>query len=141
MSTANEIEAKYGLGNANELDLFHGTTPKWIDKIARDNLDFRRAGERIGALLGKGAYFAVDAKYSDPYAEMDENKHKFMIVAKVMVGKYCVGNQDYSRPPNIDPKDDQSPLYQSCVEKMANPKIYCLFDKNQYYPDYIIEYK
>lgn len=136
-----QMEGQYGMGGANELELFHGTLPDKIDKICKENLDFRLAGDRVGAIFGQGTYFALEAKYSDLYSQADENHHKFMVLTRVLAGKYCVGKAQYRRPPPVDPSDQHSRLYDCCVDNEKNPKIYCLFDTNQYYPGYIIEYK
>ncbi|XP_033764387.1 E3 ubiquitin-protein ligase MIB2-like isoform X2 [Pecten maximus] len=136
-----QLEGQYGMGGANELELFHGTLPDKIDKICKENLDFRLAGERVGAIFGQGTYFAVEAKYSDLYAQADEKYHKFMVLTRVLAGKCCVGKNQYRRPPPVDPSDQHSRLYDCCVDNVKNPKIFCLFDTNQYYPEYIVEYK
>ncbi|XP_021345213.1 E3 ubiquitin-protein ligase mind-bomb-like isoform X2 [Mizuhopecten yessoensis] len=139
--TKRKLERQYGgFGTANERELFHGTIPDVIDVICKQNFDMRLAGGRIGTLLGKGTYFAAEAKTSDGYASPDGNRHKFMFLAKVLVGKSCVGNSDYSRPPSQDPSDPQAVLHDSCVDNTRDPRIYCVFDNNQYYPEYLIEY-
>lgn len=134
------MEGLYGMGGANELELFHGTLPDKIDQICKENLDPRLAGDRVGVIFGQGTYFAVEAKYSDLYAQADARNHKFMVLTRVLGGKCCVGKNQYRRPPPVDPKDKNSHLYDCCVDNVQNPKIYCLFDTNQYYPEYIIEY-
>ncbi|XP_060077596.1 E3 ubiquitin-protein ligase mind-bomb-like isoform X2 [Ylistrum balloti] len=136
-----QLEGQYGMGGANEMELFHGTLPDKIDKICKENLDFRLAGERVGAIFGQGTYFAVEAKYSDLYAQGDANHHKFMVLTRVLAGKCCLGKNQYRRPPPVDPTDPHSRLYDCCVDNVKNPKIFCLFDTNQYYPEYIIEYR
>ncbi|XP_062617080.1 E3 ubiquitin-protein ligase MIB2-like [Saccostrea cucullata] len=136
------LESKYGgIGCSNERDLFHGTLPNKVNVICKDNFDFRLAGDRVGALLGQGAYFAMDAKYSDLYAAQDDQRHKYMFLAKVLCGKWCVGNGTYKRPPSVDPSREDSELYDSCVDNQDNPRIVCVYDKNQYYPHYVIKYK
>ena len=135
-----QMEARYGIGCSNELDLFHGTMAQHVDTICNDNLDFRLAGDRVGALFGQGSYFAVEAKYSDLYCQPAPNRHKFMFVVKCLAGKCAQGDPKFKRPPPVDPKDAQKGLYDCCVDNPANPKIYCIFDNHQYYPEYIIEY-
>jgi poly [ADP-ribose] polymerase 7/11/12/13 len=125
------MEGHYGSGCSNERELFHGTLPNLVDVICKDNLDFRLAGERVGALFGKGTYFATDAKYSDLYAQVDKEKNKYMFLVKVVCGKCALG----------DPKNPASELYDCCVDNLENPRVFCVFDKNQYYPQYLIKYK
>ncbi|VDI03290.1 E3 ubiquitin-protein ligase mind-bomb [Mytilus galloprovincialis] len=134
------LEREYGNGCANELVLFHGTTPDKLDVIAEQNLDPRLAGGRVGALFGRGTYFATDAKYSDLYAQADQDGHKFMFLVKVLAGKTCIGRPEYLRPPPQDTKNPNSPLFDSCVDNEKNPRIYCAFHDTQYYPEHLIEY-
>lgn len=134
------MEHSYGGGCANELSLFHGTTPDKKDVIAEQNLDPRLAGGRVGALFGKGTYFATDAKYSDLYSQADQNGHKFMFLVKVLAGKTCIGKPEYARPPPQDPRNPKSPLFDSCVDNDKTPRIYCVFHDTQYYPEHLIEY-
>ncbi|XP_056020573.1 E3 ubiquitin-protein ligase MIB2-like [Ostrea edulis] len=136
-----QMEFKYGgIGCSNERELFHGTVPEILDVICKDNFDFRLAGERVGALLGQGSYFARDAKYSDMYAKPDKQRNKYMFLVKVLCGKWDCGRQEYKRPPPVDPTNLHSELYDCCVENVDDPKIFCVFDKNQYYPYYLIKY-
>lgn len=134
-----KLEKQYGIGCANEQDLFHGTLPDKVDLIVEQNLDCRLAGTRVGTLLGKGTYFAKDAKYSDGYAQSDSNGHKFMFVYSVLAGKTCPGRDEYVRPP---PQDTNNPklLFDSCVDNVVKPKIYCVFENTQYCSRYLIEY-
>lgn len=136
-----EMEKKLGQGCANELHLYHGTNADLVDVIARDNFDFRIAGSNVGAIYGRGTYFASTAKYSDLYASPNKNGDKVMFVAKVLVGKFCQGRPEYTRPPQLDVNDKRKGLFDSVVNQISNPTIYCVFDLNQYYPEYIVEYR
>lgn len=61
-----------------------------------------------------------------------------MFLARVLVGEYTVGHPMYCRPPSKDASFTN--FYDSCVDDMANPKIYVVFDSNQIYPEYLIEF-
>ncbi len=61
-----------------------------------------------------------------------------MFLARVLVGEYTVGHPMYCRPPSKDASFTN--FYDSCVDDMANPKIYVIFDSNQIYPEYLIEF-
>ena len=134
------METMYGKGCANELDLYHGTEPDKVDLICQSNLDHRLAGEKVGTLFGQGSYFASDAKYSDGYASADKNGHKFMFQCRVLAGKWTHGDPKYKRPPPINDKEPAK-LYDCCVDSTDRPRIFCLFDMNQYYPEYVIKYQ
>ena len=125
----------------NEKQLFHGTTSDTVEAICRQNFDWRVCGKN-GTVFGKGSYFAVDASYSHCYANAtrDEQSSQFMFLAKVLVGLYVKGERNYQRPPRKEPSNPASDLYDSCVDNESNPKIFVVFDKDQFYPEYLITY-
>lgn len=133
------MESRLGKGCANELDLYHGTKPELVDIICDQSLDPRLAGDNVGVLFGQGTYFATEAKYSDGYAEPNDKHHKFIFQCRVLAGKWTYGDPKYRRPPEI--AGSRRDLYDCCVDNVDKPKIFCLFDINQYYPEYVIEYK
>uniref|UniRef100_A0A674B2E7 Protein mono-ADP-ribosyltransferase PARP12-like n=1 Tax=Salmo trutta TaxID=8032 RepID=A0A674B2E7_SALTR len=121
--------------NSKELHLFHGTDPKHVDAICRDNFDWRLCGTN-GTVYGEGSYFARDAKYSHSYTS--DSGVRSMFACRVLVGDYTRGNSDLCRPP---PKGEGSPtLYDSCVDNVLNPSIYVVFEKHQVYPEFLIKY-
>lgn len=88
------------------------------------------------SLLFLGSYFARDASYSDRYAA-SKSLNKIMFVALVLVGEFTKGRSSYVRPP---PKGNGKTLYDSCVDSESNPSIYVVFEKQQIYPEYLIDY-
>ncbi|XP_036800718.1 protein mono-ADP-ribosyltransferase PARP12 isoform X2 [Oncorhynchus mykiss] len=121
--------------NSKELHLFHGTDPKHVDAICRDNFDWRLCGTN-GTTYGEGSYFARDAKYSHCFTS--HSGVRSMFVCQVLVGDYTRGNSALRRPP---PKGEGSPtLYDSCVDNVLNPSIYVVFEKHQVYPEFLIRY-
>ena len=123
----------------NEKRLFHGTSPGAVGSICKQNFDWRLYGKNA-TKYGKGSYFALNSWKSDTYARPDDKFSKFMFVAKVLVGSYTVGQSSYRRPPQKDPRNPESDLYDSCVDDTSSPSIFVLFDTDQFYPQYIIEY-
>ena len=123
----------------NEKQLFHGTNPENVEGICKDNFDWRLYGKNA-TVYGAGSYFAVSASYSDNYAKRDIKGSKFMFVAKVLAGSYTTGHSSYRRPPAKNPVDQASDLYDSCVNCVSFPTIFVVFDIDQCYPEYIIEY-
>ena len=124
----------------NEMRLFHGTSREIVEAICKDNFDWRVNGKNA-TRYGKGSYFAVNASCSNSYANEDNKGSKFMFVAKVLVGSYTTGHSSYQRPPSkIDSSDPASDRYDSCVDKMSDPSISVVFQNDQLYPEYIIEY-
>ena len=85
-----------------------------------------------------GSYFASDASYSHGYCQ-SAGKSTIMFMARVLVGDYAQGKEHYVRPPAKLVGGFQ--FYDSCVDDVANPSIFVIFEKNQIYPEYLIEYK
>ena len=95
----------------------------------------------LGNVYGRGVYFARDASgaANDRYSPRDNNGHKHMYLARVLVGEYTVGKKDLIVPP---PKDPTKPgvLYDSVVDNQEHPRVFCIFQDSQVYPDYHIEF-
>lgn len=123
----------------SEMRLFHGTNPEVVEAICKHNFDWRVNGKN-GTAYGQGSYFAVNSSKSDWYAKEDNKRSQFMFVAKVLAGSYTEGKPCYQRPPSKNPWDPESDLYDSCVDKMSSPSIFVIFQNDQLYPEYIIEY-
>ncbi|XP_024913263.1 poly [ADP-ribose] polymerase 11 isoform X5 [Cynoglossus semilaevis] len=107
--------------------------------------------------LFSGSYFARDAIYSSKFCHTtgkhnntlqrhglappifaSDPPYKTMFLARVLVGEYTQGQSMYCRPPSKDASFTN--FYDSCVDDIANPKIYVIFDSNQIYPEYLIEF-
>uniref|UniRef100_A0A3P8RUM5 Poly (ADP-ribose) polymerase family, member 12a n=1 Tax=Amphiprion percula TaxID=161767 RepID=A0A3P8RUM5_AMPPE len=131
-----QMKERNGGNLVNEQYLFHGTDESLIEAICEQNFDWRMCGVH-GTAYGKGSYFAKDASYSDKYARIRGTPNKIMFVALVLVGEYTKGRSSYVRPP---PKGGSRTLYDSCVDSESNPSIYVIFDKQQIYPEYLINY-
>lgn len=124
-----------------ERHLFHGTTKEASGDICHNNFDPRVAGVN-GTSNGFGSYFATTASYSNTYSTKlgtDEVRHMFL--AKVLVGRVCVGRHNYRRPPPISSRKKHYRLYDTCVDNMDNPTMFVVFDSCQCYPYYLIKYK
>ncbi|NXI57983.1 PAR12 polymerase, partial [Chloroceryle aenea] len=129
-----QMQKSSGGKAVDERLLFHGTSKNHIDAICQQNFDWRICGLH-GTVYGKGSYFARDASYSDNYCKEDSNT-KTMFLARVLVGEFTLGSSSYVRPPL---KDNQN-FYDSCVNNFSNPSIFVIFEKQQIYPEYLIDY-
>ncbi|XP_052231521.1 heat shock 70 kDa protein 12A-like isoform X2 [Dreissena polymorpha] len=139
-----EMEKINGMNGAEEKILFHGTKPDIIESICAENLDMRLAGSNVGAILGHGTYFATAAKMSDCYATPDtKSGHRYMLQCRVLVGRWTKGEKGLRRPPEITESvsGGYRRRYNSCVDNVQNPRIFCIFDHVQYYPEYVLEYE
>uniref|UniRef100_A0A3P9QH12 TCDD-inducible poly [ADP-ribose] polymerase-like n=1 Tax=Poecilia reticulata TaxID=8081 RepID=A0A3P9QH12_POERE len=119
-----------------ERHLFHGTTKVASESICLHGFDPRVAGLN-GHSHGFGSYFATNALMSHEYTEANEsNEVGCMFLAKVLVGRVCLGKHNYRRPPSA-----KVSLYDACVDNKPNPQMFIVFDSCQCYPYYLIKYK
>ncbi|RXG72295.1 Poly [ADP-ribose] polymerase 12 [Armadillidium vulgare] len=117
--------------------LFHGTGPDIVPKICDENFDWRLHGSSTGQMYGRGTYFAMHSSYSISYAKQDANGHRFMFVAKVAVGTTTQGNSGITRPPI---NTQYNLPYDSTVDNVGYPAIIVKYDKQEYFPEYIITF-
>lgn len=61
-----------------------------------------------------------------------------MFLAHVLVGDFTEGNPALLCPPQ---KYGSSQRYDSCVDNKNNPSVFVVFEKDQVYPTYILEYE
>ncbi len=115
---------------AKEKMLFHGTERDTIPKINRNS--FNRS------FWGKGVYFAVDASCSiDIYSCPDSQGNKYMYLARVVVGDFCVGNDTMKVPPPLPGSSDLL-LYDSTVNRLDQPAMHVIYHDAQACPEYLI---
>ncbi|XP_023045838.1 zinc finger CCCH-type antiviral protein 1 isoform X1 [Piliocolobus tephrosceles] len=109
--------------------LFYATKHAYVESICANNFDWT-LHETHETKYGKGSYFAKDAIYSHKNCPYDA-KNIVMFVARVLVGNFIEGNVSYTSPPQ---------RYNSCVDTRLNPSVFVIFQKDQIYPQYVIEY-
>uniref|UniRef100_A0A3P9KXA8 Poly [ADP-ribose] polymerase n=1 Tax=Oryzias latipes TaxID=8090 RepID=A0A3P9KXA8_ORYLA len=122
----------------NERVLFHGTSANSIDLINDKGFNRSYAGLHAAA-FGKGSYFAVNPAYSaQGYAKPDNQGHKRMYQARVLVGDFTQGNSGLIVPPS---KSGQSAdLYDSVTDNKNPPSMFVVFNDIQAYPEYLITF-
>ncbi|NXG66368.1 PAR12 polymerase, partial [Hemiprocne comata] len=131
-----QMKRQNGGKEVTERLLFFGTDISFTETICIHNFDWRICGSN-GTNYGTGSYFARDASYSHAYCQ-PAGKTNTMFVARVLVGDYVKGNAAYVRPPTK--LADKCQFYDSCVDNEFNPSVFVVFEKNQIYPEYTIEY-
>ncbi|XP_048837682.1 protein mono-ADP-ribosyltransferase TIPARP [Brienomyrus brachyistius] len=124
----------------NERHLFHGTSQDVVDGICKHNFDPRVCGKHA-TMFGQGSYFARKAVYSHNFSKRSAKGVHFMFLAKVLTGRVTVGNPSMRRPPPLNPRDPSSDLYDSCVDNWLDPQIFVIFNDDQSYPYFIIQYE
>lgn len=92
-----------------------------------------------GVAYGNGVYFARDASYSINYARKRHlGSRPKMYMAKVLVGEYTRGAPGLKAPPSKNDPNNPGLRYDSVVDHPSNPKMYIIFQDNQYYPEYLL---
>uniref|UniRef100_A0A8C6YPA2 TCDD inducible poly(ADP-ribose) polymerase n=1 Tax=Nothoprocta perdicaria TaxID=30464 RepID=A0A8C6YPA2_NOTPE len=124
----------------NERHLFHGTSQDVVDGICKHNFDPRVCGKHA-TMFGQGSYFARKASYSHNFSKRSPRGVHYMFLAKVLTGRYTVGNHTMRRPPPVNPGSITSDLYDSCVDNYFEPQIFVIFNDDQSYPYFIIQYE
>ncbi|XP_069972765.1 protein mono-ADP-ribosyltransferase PARP12 [Penaeus vannamei] len=131
-----EMITQYGdEASVKMTDLFHGTNPDIVRNICKENFDFRLHGKNTGHIWGKGSYFGNDITFCYRYCRPDSNRLKYLIVAKVLVGTITVGANEFERPP-LNPATGS--LFDTTVDNETQPKVFVKYDKQDYYPHYVI---
>ncbi|XP_076850837.1 protein mono-ADP-ribosyltransferase TIPARP [Brachyhypopomus gauderio] len=124
----------------NERHLFHGTSQDVVEGISKHNFDPRVCGKHA-TMFGQGSYFARKAAYSHNFSKRSPRGVHYMFLAKVLTGKFTVGNPTMRRPPPLSPRDPSSDLFDSCVDNWMDPQIFVIFNDDQSYPYFIIQYE
>eukprot|EP00904_Undaria_pinnatifida_P001797 jgi/Undpi1/11618/HiC_scaffold_30.g13913.m1 len=83
----------------NECLMFHGARAGVLNQICKTGFDRRLAGSKHGAKYGHGCYFARDASLAALY--MNPTGYSQMIMAKVLVGNFTLGDSTMVRPPRM----------------------------------------
>ncbi|XP_025710676.2 zinc finger CCCH-type antiviral protein 1 [Callorhinus ursinus] len=121
---------KMKMNNRVEKILFYATSRIHVESICKNNFDWILHGTGE-TKHGKGIYFTKDAIHSHKNCQGD-TKNIVMFVARVLVGNFTQGEMGSTSPP--------PPPYDSYVDIRLNPSVFVIFEKNQIYPEYVIEY-
>ncbi|XP_071392472.1 protein mono-ADP-ribosyltransferase PARP11-like isoform X1 [Centroberyx affinis] len=139
-----------GVKEINERRIFHGTQISNVHNICTYNFDFRLPSAN-GHVFGKGTYFARHASYADNYSKWSTDplplyggasqaaqgqQSKIIFLARVMIGKSKMGHKEFQKPDH----ETSTNNHDSCVDNIKDPKIFVIFDPNQIYPEYLIQY-
>lgn len=123
-----------------ERRLWHGTKEETLQQI--DNHGFNRSysGLNIGALHGKGVYFATEWGYSarDEYSKPNAKGNKFIYQVAVLTGEFTKSHKDLFDAP-LKPGSNVV-KYDSVVDDVQDPQIFVVFSDHQAYPEYLIEF-
>eukprot|EP00931_Biecheleriopsis_adriatica_P053250 TRINITY_DN31140_c0_g1_i1.p1 TRINITY_DN31140_c0_g1~~TRINITY_DN31140_c0_g1_i1.p1 ORF type:complete len:796 (+),score=114.36 TRINITY_DN31140_c0_g1_i1:82-2469(+) len=124
-----------------ELELWHGTSWACVSKILRHGFNRSFAG-RHGTLLGVATYFSNDLAYSQRFCDRRSAGRattQVVLLARVLVGKYCKGWNKCIEPPVRDVASGAR--YDSTVDDVDNPKIFAVFRDFQAIPLFLVEFR
>ncbi|KAG7166204.1 mono-ADP-ribosyltransferase PARP12-like 2 [Homarus americanus] len=128
-----EMVTVYGdIKKVDVRQVFHGTRPDVVASICAENFDWRLHGSSTGQACGRGTYFSPNAGTSYGYSRNDSAGLRYMFVARVAVGSIVPGNSAMARPPT---NPATGAPYDSTGDGTS---VIVKYDKQEYYPEYII---
>lgn len=63
-----------------------------------------------------------------------------MFLCRVLVGDFTVGSSDLCRPPTKAGGGGGVKFYDSCVDDIRDPSVFVVFEKQQVYPEFLLQY-
>jgi hypothetical protein len=125
------------MGSKNERILWHGTSSDSVRNIAFNGFNRAYCG-RHGMKYGHGTYFSSSAEYSLRFCDRQTGHRRMMFLAKVLVGDWTRGLPELLEPPHRDA--EMSARYDSTVDNVTSPNIFCVFRDFQALPLYLVEF-
>ena len=91
-------------------------------------------------VYGKGVYFAKDIAYSTQtiYSRPDPDGFQYILAAKVLVGKTCLGRANQPAPDFIK---DSARRYDATVDSLQRPSIVVVYNDAQALPEYLLKFR
>ncbi|XP_068236331.1 protein mono-ADP-ribosyltransferase PARP12-like [Palaemon carinicauda] len=131
-----ELCKRYDENQLNMQKLFHGVNPGDTNIVCKENFDWRLrdTGKQE---FGIGTYFSNSAAVGRTYCKPDEFGKNHMFLAQVIIGTVAKGDPSCTRPP---PNLSTGALYDTTVDDITAPTVFVKYDKEEYYPEYVIEF-
>lgn len=120
----------------SERDLWHGTSLDCLRNITLNGFNRAYCG-RHGMRLGQGTYFSSSADYSVRFCNK-KGPSRVMFLARVLAGVWTKGSPELKEPPHRDPEG--MARYDSVVNDVDLPSIFCIFRDFQALPLYLVEF-
>eukprot|EP00929_Paragymnodinium_shiwhaense_P076739 TRINITY_DN39500_c0_g1_i1.p1 TRINITY_DN39500_c0_g1~~TRINITY_DN39500_c0_g1_i1.p1 ORF type:complete len:869 (+),score=175.03 TRINITY_DN39500_c0_g1_i1:70-2676(+) len=117
--------------------LWHGTSWDSVANIVQNGFNRAYSG-RHGVKLGRGSYFTEDANYALRFCGR-QPATRAVFLAGVLPGRCCKGEENLVEPPRLDEASPAGGRYDSTVDDVENPKVYCVFRDFQALPLYLAE--
>lgn len=113
--------------------LWHGTSWDSIANIARHGFNRAYSG-RHGSKLGRGTYFAEDPNYALRFCGRG-TPTRAVFLGGVLAGRCCKGSEGLVEPP----ADENGVRFDSTVDDVDRPRVFCVFRDFQALPMYVAE--
>ncbi|KAK7086032.1 hypothetical protein SK128_018082 [Halocaridina rubra] len=130
------LSQRYDGSQMNVQKLFHGTDPNYIDTVCKENIDWRQ-GITHEQIYGKGSYFSHSAVIARNYCVPNDYGRFTVFFAIVIIGAIAKGDPALTQPPS---NPSVNALYDTTVDNVEAPTVYVKYDKEEYYPEYVIEF-
>lgn len=127
-----EMRSRYG--HVSEEYLFHGTKEENKYNICRNNFDWRKHGNSVGNIFGKGVSFTPISCYASHYSDKHCSE-RMMFVSKVLIAEETIGNKDMKIPPVFD-----YPGLRYDTATKENRQVIVKFSDCEFYPSYVVYY-
>jgi len=114
--------------------LWHGTSWDSVANIVRHGFNRAYCG-RHGAKLGRGTYFTEDVSYALRFCGRTPRRAVFL--SGVLPGRCCKGEDGLVEPPAT--ADGSGTRFDSTVDDVDRPKVFCVFRDFQALPLYLAE--
>eukprot|EP00927_Polykrikos_kofoidii_P083083 TRINITY_DN8425_c0_g2_i1.p1 TRINITY_DN8425_c0_g2~~TRINITY_DN8425_c0_g2_i1.p1 ORF type:complete len:1018 (-),score=160.15 TRINITY_DN8425_c0_g2_i1:120-2897(-) len=116
--------------------LWHGTSWECVPNIVQHgfNRAYAYEGQRHGAKLGRGTYFAEDPAYAARFCGRGSPRALFL--AGVLPGRVTRGEEGLIEPPAADTFGNR---FDATVDNPVQPKVFCVFRDFQALPLYLVE--
>lgn len=117
--------------------LWHGTAWECVPNIARNGFNRAYAYNRArhGARLGRGTYFAEDPSFALRFCGR-RSKNRALLLAGVLPGRWTRGEDGLIEPPQDTVTGAR---FDSTVENVADPHVFCVFRDFQALPLFLVE--
>lgn len=137
-----ELRSAEGVGaTVTERELWHGTSWCNVPKILKQGFNRSFAG-RHGTQLGAGTYFSTDLAYSYRFCDRGgagPHGTKVVLLARVLVGRFCRGASADMEPPLKDPATGAR--FDSTVDNEELPTKFAVFRDFQALPLVALEFR
>eukprot|EP00397_Hematodinium_sp_SG-2012_P002954 GEMP01002962.1.p1 GENE.GEMP01002962.1~~GEMP01002962.1.p1 ORF type:complete len:475 (+),score=127.39 GEMP01002962.1:124-1548(+) len=118
--------------------LWHGTNLVSAHEIMANGFNRSHCGVAHGSKYGSGTYFTTNLRYAARFCVTSgDDQTKAMFLCRVSVGTWAKGQKGMVEPPRKENAGSAGERYDSTVNDVDNPTIWCVFRDFQAVPVYL----